>query len=65
MKRFLGSLSRRSSECLTVSTSPRKLADLYLIIGSSDSVEPREDSPEAIVLKELVCAYFERSNKTY
>ncbi|CAG8893617.1 unnamed protein product [Penicillium egyptiacum] len=33
MKRFLGSLSRRSS--------------------SSDSVEHREDSPEAIVLKEL------------
>ncbi|KAJ9487254.1 hypothetical protein VN97_g6070 [Penicillium thymicola] len=53
MKRFLGSLSRRSSECLTVPTSPRKFADLYLIIGSSDSVEPREDSPEAIVLKEL------------
>ncbi|KAJ5407183.1 hypothetical protein N7465_008467 [Penicillium sp. CMV-2018d] len=53
MKRFLGSLSRRSSECLTVSTSPRKFADLYLNIGSSDSVEPREDSPEAIVLKEL------------
>lgn len=33
MKRFLGSLSRRSSSC--------------------DSVEHREDSPEAIVLKEL------------
>lgn len=56
MKRFLGSLSRRSSECLAASTSPRKFADLYLNIGSSDSVEPREDSPEAIVLKELVCA---------
>ncbi|KAJ5615230.1 hypothetical protein N7537_000344 [Penicillium hordei] len=53
MKRFLGSLSRRSSECLTVSTSPRKFANSYLNIGSSDSVEHREDSPEAIVLKEL------------
>lgn len=56
MKRFLGSLSRRSSEYLSVSTSPRKSADLYLNIGSSDSVEHREDSPEAIVLKELVRA---------
>ncbi|KAJ5488111.1 hypothetical protein N7453_011565 [Penicillium expansum] len=53
MKRFLGSLSRRSSEYLTVSMSPRISADLYLNIGSSDSVEHREDSPEAIVLKEL------------
>jgi hypothetical protein len=58
MKRFLGSLSRRSSECLTVSTAPRKFANLYLNVGSSDSVEHPEDSPEAIVLKELVCADF-------
>ncbi|KAJ6191154.1 hypothetical protein N7519_001175 [Penicillium mononematosum] len=53
MKRFLGSLSRRSSECLTVSTAPRKFTNLYLNIGSSDSVGHPEDSPEAIVLKEL------------
>ncbi|CAI7632009.1 hypothetical protein PCG10_001066 [Penicillium crustosum] len=43
MKRFLGSLSRRSS--------------------SSDSVEPREDSPEAIVLKELTAFCEARPNE--
>ncbi|CRL24902.1 ENTH/VHS [Penicillium camemberti] len=43
MKRFLGSLSRRSS--------------------SSDSVEPREDSPEAIVLKELTAFCESRPNE--
>ncbi|KAJ5834084.1 hypothetical protein N7447_000110 [Penicillium robsamsonii] len=43
MKRFLGSLSRRSS--------------------SSDSVEHREDSPEAIVLKELT-AFCESNTNT-
>ncbi|KAJ5693848.1 hypothetical protein N7536_004260 [Penicillium majusculum] len=43
MKRFLGSLSRRSS--------------------SSDSVEPREDSPESIVLKELTAFCEARPNE--
>ncbi|KAJ5385516.1 hypothetical protein N7517_003427 [Penicillium concentricum] len=43
MKRFLGSLSRRSS--------------------SSDSIEHREDSPEAIVLKELT-AFCESNTNT-
>ncbi|KAJ5162654.1 uncharacterized protein N7500_004484 [Penicillium coprophilum] len=64
MKRFLGSLSRRSSECFTVSAFPRarKFADLYLE-GSSDSVEYREDSPEAIVLKELT-AFCESNTNT-
>ncbi|KAJ5294907.1 hypothetical protein N7508_009728 [Penicillium antarcticum] len=49
MKRFLGSLSRRSSEFL-VSTLP---ATSLINLGSSDSVDHRDDSPEAIIAKEL------------
>ncbi|KAJ5774772.1 hypothetical protein N7457_009668 [Penicillium paradoxum] len=52
MKRFLGTL-RRSSESF-VSPSPRKFADLDSNVGSSDSVtDRRDDSPEAIIAREL------------